>query len=103
MKVKVYACRYCDLISTNPNDFIGIALDNEYLLEFNNWVANEYRIAEALVERLEEALEEGITLQEFLDQLHEKYNKDIQSDIVRLFEDVFCDEFYCSEIEIAVN
>lgn len=103
MKVKVYACRYNELISTNPHDFIGVALDNGDLLDFGDWVNNQYCLANMLVERLEEALEEGITLQGFFDQLREEYDRDIQKDIILLFEDAFCDEFYCSEIEIAVN
>ena len=103
MKVKVYACHYNELISTNPHDFIDIALDNGDLLEFGDWVNSQYCLADMLVECLEEALEEGITLQEFFDQLREEYDRDMQKDIVLLFEDAFCDEFYCSEIEIAVN
>jgi hypothetical protein len=103
MKVKVYACRYCDLISTNPHDFIGIALDNSDLLEFGDWVNNQYHRADMLVECLEDALDYDITLRDFLGQLHEVYDRDMQKDIVTLFEDASCDEFYCSEIEIAVN
>ena len=103
MKVKVYACRYNELISTNPHDFIGGALDNGDLPEFGVWVNNQYCLADMLVECLEEALEEGITLQEFFDQLHEDYDRDLQKDIVILFEDKYNDDFFCDEIEIAVN
>ena len=103
MKIKVYACRYNELISTNPHDFIGVALDNCDLLGFYDWVNNQYGRADMLVECLEEALEEGVTLQEFLNQLHEDYDRDMHKDIALLFEDAFCDDFYCSEIEIAVN
>ena len=103
MKVKVYACRSCELISTNPCDFIGIAIDNGDLLEFDDWVTHQYVKAGLLVESLEDALDYDITLQEFLNQLHKNYDSDMQKDIALLFEDVFCDEYYCSEIEIAVN
>ena len=103
MKVKVYACRYCNLISTNPCDFIGIAIDNGDLQSFDDWVTHQYYRADMLVESLEDALDYDITLREFLNQLHENYDSDMQKDIVLLFEDAFCDDFYCSEIEIAVN
>lgn len=103
MKVKVYACRYNELISTNPHDFIGVAIESGDLQSFDDWITYEYSRAEALVERLEEALEEGITLQEVLNQLHEEYDMEMQRQIVLAFEDAYCDDFYCDEIEIAVS
>lgn len=103
MKVKVYACRYCELISTNPHDFIGIAIENGDLLNFDEWVTHQYYKAEMLMERFEDALTEGITLKKCLDQLHEEHDRDLQNDIVILFEDKYNDDFYCDEIEIAVN
>ena len=103
MKVKVYACRYCELISANPHDFIGTAIESGDLQSFDDWITDEYHRADALVERLEEALEEGITLQEVLNQLHEEYDRDMQRQIVLTFEDAYCDYFYCNEIEIAVS
>ena len=103
MKVKVYACRYCELISTNPHDFIGTAIESGDLQSFDDWVTRQYYRAEMLVERFEEALAEGVTLKECLDQLHEDYDRDLQKDIVILFEDKYNDDFFCDEIEIAVS
>lgn len=103
MKVKVYACRYCELISTNPNDFIGTAIESGDLQSFDDWISHQYYRAEMLVRRFEEALAEGITFKECLDQLHEEYDRDLQKDIILIFEDKYNDDFYCDEIEIAVK
>ena len=103
MKVKVYTCRYCELISTNPHDFIGIAIESGDLPSFDAWITHQYYRAEMLIKRFEDALAEGITLKECLYQLHEDYDRDLQKDIVILFEDKYNDDFFCDEIEIAVN
>lgn len=103
MKVKVYACRYCELISTNPCDFISTAIESGDLPNFDEWVTHQYYKAGMLMERFEDALAEGITLQECLDQLREDHKRDLQNDIVLLFEDKYNSDFYCDEIEIAVN
>lgn len=103
MKVKVYACRYCDLISTNPCDFIGTAIESGDLQNFDEWVSYQYVKAGTLTERFEDALVEGITLKECLDQLHEEHDRDLQKDIISVFEDPYHDDFYYNEIEIAVT
>lgn len=103
MKVKVYACRYCELISTNPHDFIGTAIESGDLQNFDEWVTHQYYKAGMLMERFEDALAEGITLKECLEQLHEEHDRDLQNDIVLLFEDKYNDDFFCDEIEIAVS
>ena len=103
MKVKIYACRYCTLISTNPCDFIGVAIENGDLQSFNDWTDYQYRGVGDLIEEFEDALAEGATLKECLDKLRKDYDNDLQKDIVLLFEDEYSDDFFCNEIEIAVS
>ena len=102
IKVKVYACRCCEMISTNPMDFLETAVDEGSLWEFESWIAEEYGSG-GVVDVVTDFADEGKSAAEVLAHLREEYNQQMLTDLLNLFEDDRESDWYYDEIELDVS
>ena len=101
IKVRVYACRHTDIISTNPNDFIPVAIEENDLYSFTEFMKDEY-FGGLLIERFELGETEEKTCHEVLEELRAEYDQHLEKEIKHLF--THCtDCYWCNDIEINVD
>ena len=102
IKVKVYACRCCEAISTNPIDFLETAIDEGSLWSFEDWIAEEYGSC-GVVDVVADFADEGKSAAEVLAHLRDEYNQQMLNDLLKLFEDDRESDWYYDEIELDVS
>lgn len=102
IKIKVYACRYCELISADPKKFIPTAVDSGDLPSMQDFLKQQFSIDD-LYESLEELARDGRSCVEALAQLQEEYDTYLDQSVVELFDDRYNEDFWCDEIELEVD
>ena len=102
IKVKVYACKCCEMISTNPMDFLETAVDEGSLWSFEDWIAEEYGSC-GVVDVVADFADEGKSAAEVLAHLRDEYNQQMLTDLLKLFEDNGDSDWYYDEIELDVS
>lgn len=100
VKIKVYACRYCEQISANPDDFIPAACAAGDLKNMAEYVCDQLHVS-TLFDYLQESASKGMTCQEALDALEKEYEEHLSHAIRELFND--CDDYWCDEVELEVD
>lgn len=102
IKIKVYACRYCELISADPKKFIPIAVDSNDLPSMEDFLLKEFTAVD-LYNYFEELSYDDRSCAEALTQLQEDYEAYLCDSIVELFNDRYNEDFWCDEIELEVD
>ena len=102
IKIKVYACRYCELISADPKKFIPTAVDSGDLPSMQDFLKQQFSIDD-LYDCLEELACDGRSCAEALAQLQQDYDAYLCHSVVELFDDRYNDDFWCDEIELEVD
>ena len=102
IKVKVYACKYCEKISTNPLDFLDIAVEEGPIKDFDGWVAEEYDPF-SLFEVAMEFASEGKSAADMVAHLRDSYKEQMAAELIKLFENSRQDDWYYDEVELDVS
>lgn len=102
IKIKVYACRYREMISADPKKFIPTAVDSGDLPNMQDFLFQQFSIAN-LHDYLEELALDGRSCAEALAQLQQDYDAYLRKSIVELFNDRHNYDFWCDEIELEVD
>lgn len=102
IKIKVYACRYCELISADPKKFIPTAVDSGDLPSMEDFLTQQFSITN-LYDYFEELARDGRSCAEALAQLEDDYEAYLCDSVVELFNDRHNEDFWCDEIELEVG
>lgn len=102
IKIKVYACRYCEMISADPKKFISTAVDSGDLPSMEDFLIQQFSITN-LYDYFEELARDGRSCAEALAQLEDDYEAYLCESVVELFNDKYNADFWCDEIELEVD
>ena len=102
IKIKVYACRYCEMISADPKKFIPTAIDSGDLPSMRDFLEQYFAIND-IHDYLINMTYDGRSCAEVLAQLEEEYDKYLCESIIELFNNRYNDNFWCDEIELEVD
>lgn len=98
-KIKVYACRYCELIFADPKKFIPTAVESGDLPSMQDFLKQQFS-ANDLYDYFEELALDGRSCAEALAQLQQDYEAYLEESVVELFNDKYNNDFWCNEIEV---
>ena len=102
IKVRVYACSYCEAISTNPIDFLDTAIEEGSLWRFEDWIAEGYGSC-GVLDIVADYADEGKSAAEVLAYLRKEYNQQMLNDLLKLFENDRERDWYYDEIKLDVS
>ena len=102
IKIPVYACRYCEMISADPKKFIPTAVESGDLPSMQDFLEQQFIIND-LYDYLDGMAHEGRSCAEALAQLQDEYDKYLCESVVELFNDIDNHDFWCDEIELGVD
>ena len=97
IKVKLYACRYTNLISANMEDFIPIAYDSGDIETFSAYVARKMPCCQ-LLDYLITCAEQNMSCEHALQVIRQEYDDHMVKVIAELFE--VGDDFWSEEVEV---
>lgn len=102
IKIPVYACRYCELVSADPKKFIATAVESDDLPSMQDFLIQQFTVTN-LYDYLEELALDGRSCADVLAQLQDDYDKYLCESVVELFNDIYNHDFWCDEIELKVD